>query len=137
MRDPMDSCYAMYKALFTGAYPFTYDLDDLGRYFVAWQRLMQHWQEVLGEALLVVRYEELVRDQEAVTRRILAHCGLPWQAACLNFHRRSGAVATASAAQVRRPLYGTSIGKWRDYEQQLQPLARYLPGTSAAGAQRL
>ena len=130
VREPMDSCYAMYKALFTGAYPFSYDLDDLGRYFVAWQGLMRHWQEALGEALLVVRYEELVGEQEAVTRRILEHCGLPWQAACLEFHRRAGSVATASAVQVRRPLYSTSIGKWRHYEQQLRPLARYL---SASG----
>ena len=136
-REPMDSCYAMYKALFTGAYPFSYDLDDLGRYFVAWQRLMQHWQEVLGEALLVVRYEELVGNQEAVTRRILEHCRLPWQAACLEFHGRAGSVATASAAQVRRPLYGTSIGKWHHYEQQLRPLARYLSDTTAVPTQRL
>jgi Sulfotransferase family len=125
-REPMDSCYAMYKALFTGAYPFSYDLDDLGRYFAAWQRLMRHWQEVLGDALLVVHYEELVGNQEAVTRRILDHCGLSWQAACLDFQGRAGSVTTASAAQVRRPLYGTSIGKWRHYEQQLRPLARYL-----------
>ena len=125
-REPMDSCYAMYKTLFTGAYPFTYDLDDLGRYYLAWQRLMHHWHRVLGAALLMVSYEELVTDPEAVTRRIVAHCGLPWQAECLEFHTRPGAVATASAVQVRRPVYNTSVGNWRHYEQQLQPLARYL-----------
>ena len=129
LRDPMDSCYAMYKALFTGAYPFSYNLDDLGRYYLAWQRLMRHWQEVLGDALLVVRYEELIARQELVTRRILSHCALPWQEACLDFHARSGAVATASAAQVRKPLYGTSIGKWRHFERQLEPLARHLSAT--------
>jgi hypothetical protein len=126
MREPMDSCYAMYKTLFTGAYPFTYALDDLGRYYQAWQRLMHHWRSILGAALLVVSYEELVTDQEAVTRRIVAHCGLPWQAECLAFHTRPGAVATASAVQVRRPMYSTSVGKWRHYQEQLQPLARYL-----------
>jgi hypothetical protein len=126
VREPMDSCYAMYKALFTGAYPFSYDLDELGRYHAAWQRLMRHWQSVLGDALLVVRYEELVTAQEAVTGRILHHCGLPWQDACLEFRGRSAAVATASAAQVRQPVYRTSIGKWRHYERQLQPLARHL-----------
>ena len=125
-REPMDSCYAMYKTLFTSAYPFSYDLDDLGRYYLAWQRLLRHWQEVLGDALLVVSYEKLVDDQEAVTRRILAHCELPWQVECLEFHVRPGAVLTASATQVRRPLYGTSVGKWRHYEEQLRPLARYL-----------
>jgi tetratricopeptide (TPR) repeat protein len=126
MRDPMDSCYAMYKALFTGAYPFSYDLEDLGRYHLAWQRLMQHWRSVLGDALLVIDYEALVTDQAAVTRRLLEHCGLSWQESCLAFHGRPGAVATASAAQVRRPLYRSSIGKWRHYERQLEPLARYL-----------
>ncbi len=125
MREPMDSCYAMYKTLFSGAYPFTYDLDDLGRYCLAWQRLTRHWQEVLGAAFMVVRYEQLVAEQETVTRQILAHCGLPWQQACLEFHARPGAVATASAVQVRRPLYGTSVGKWRHYQTQLRPLAQY------------
>ncbi len=124
-REPMDSCYAMYKTLFAGAYPFSYDLHDLGRYYRAWQRLMRHWQAVLGDAFMMVDYEGLVADQEAVTRRILAHCGLPWQAACLEFHTQSRAVATASAVQVRRPVYSTSVGKWRRYEQQLRPLAGY------------
>ncbi len=126
VREPMDSCYAMYKTLFAGAYPFSYDLHDLGRYYRAWQQLMRHWQAVLGDAFMVVRYEDLVADQETVTRRILAHCGLSWQQACLDFHARTGAVTTASAVQVRRPLYRTSVGKWRHYEVQLQPLARYL-----------
>jgi tetratricopeptide (TPR) repeat protein len=129
-RDPMDSCYAMYKTLFTSAYPFSYDLDDLGRYHLAWQRLMRHWREVLGPALLVVRYEDLVADQEGVSRRLLEHCGLAWQPACLEFHRRSGAVATASAAQVRQPLYSTSVGRWRHYEAELAPLARRLAASS-------
>ncbi len=125
-RDPMDSCYAMYKTLFTGAYPFSYDLDDLARYYLAWQKLMRHWRNVLGSALLVVRYEELIADQEGVSRRLLAHCGLAWEPACLDFHRRADAVATASAAQVRQPLYATSVGRWRHYQQQLEPLARRL-----------
>ena len=130
-RDPMDCCYAMYKTLFTGAYPFSYDLDDLGRYFLAWQRLMQHWRDVLGDALLVVRYEELVADQEGVSRRLLAHCDLAWDSDCLDFHLRRSAVASASAAQVRRPLYATSVGLWRRYEQELAPLARRLASGAA------
>ena len=126
-REPMDSCYAMYKTLFTGAYPFSYDLDDLGCYYQAWQRLLRHWERVLGDAFFVVRYEELVTAQEVVTRRILAHCGLPWQAQCMDFHRHRAPVATASAAQVRRPLYATSVGKWHHYQEQLRPLLRYFP----------
>jgi tetratricopeptide (TPR) repeat protein len=124
-RHPMDSCYAMYKTLFASAYPFTYDLDDLGRYYLAWERLMRHWATVIGEAWLPVRYEELVSDQEGVSRRMLAHCGLTWEQQCLEFHRQPSAVTSASAAQVRRPLYSGSVGNWRRYSDQLRPLARF------------
>jgi tetratricopeptide (TPR) repeat protein len=132
-RDPMDSCNAMYKTLFTGAYPFSYDLGDLGRYYLAWQRLMRHWRVVLGDALLVIRYEELVVDQEAVSRRLLAHCGLAWQDACLAFHTQQAPVTTASAVQVRRPVYATSVGRWRQYSAQLAELAQLLDAGGAYG----
>jgi tetratricopeptide (TPR) repeat protein len=122
-RQPMDSCYAMYKTLFAAAYPFTYDLNDLARYFVAWQRLMAHWKDVIGDAWLEVNYEDLVADQEAVSRRIVTHCGLDWELNCLQFHSQAGGVTTASAAQVRMPLYADSVGKWRHYGEQLRPLA--------------
>ncbi len=125
-RHPMDSCFAMYKTLFADAYPFTYDLSDLSRYYVAWDRLMRHWESVIGDAWLSVSYEELVADQERVSRKMVAHCGLEWEERCLDFHRHSGAVTTASAAQVRRPLYSESVGKWRRYADQLEPLAREL-----------
>jgi tetratricopeptide (TPR) repeat protein len=124
-RHPMDSCYAMYKTLFAAAYPFTYDLDDLCRYYVAWERLMRHWQSVIGDAWLPVSYEELVLDQEGVSRKIISHCGLPWEARCLEFHRERGAVTTASAVQVRRPAYSASIGRWRQYSQHLEAMAIY------------
>lgn len=78
-RYPMDSCYAMYKTLFATAYPFTYDLDDLGRYYVAWDRLVRHWEAVLGPAWLSVSYEKLVTAPDIVSRQILAHCGLGWE----------------------------------------------------------
>ena len=123
-REPMDSCYAMYKTLFTAAYPFSYDLDDLGRYYLAWNRLMRHWTRVLGDSLLTVRYEDLVAHQETVSRRIIRHCGLRWEEQCLIFHRHPGAVATASAVQIRQPLYASSIGKWRRYSEELAGLSR-------------
>ncbi|WP_168204319.1 tetratricopeptide repeat-containing sulfotransferase family protein [Aliikangiella coralliicola] len=122
IREPMDSCYAMYKMLFTGAYPFTYNLRDLALYYSAWRRLIKHWQKVLGNALLVVKYEELVNHQETISRRILDHCGLSWEEQCLHFYQNDATVTTASACQVRSPIYGTSVGKWRNYEKELQPL---------------
>jgi tetratricopeptide (TPR) repeat protein len=124
-RHPMDSCYAMYKTLFASAYPFTYDLGDLCRYYIAWERLMRHWQAVIGDAWLPVSYEELVSNQEAVSRKIISHCGLPWEDRCLEFYRERAGVTTASAVQVRRPPYSASVGKWRHYSQQLETMATY------------
>ena len=123
-RNPMDACYAVYKTLFTLPYPFSYDLDDLGKYYVAYRRLTDHWRDTLGETLLVVNYEELVNNQEEQSRRIIEFCGLLWEDACLAFHKHSAASSTASAVQVRQPIYTSSIGQWRHYEKQLQPLVK-------------
>jgi tetratricopeptide (TPR) repeat protein len=125
-RDPMDCGFAMYRTLFSGAHPFSYDLSELAAYYAAWHRLIRHWQSVLGDSLLVVRYEDLVLDYEATTRRMLAHCGLRWEDACLAFQKQTKAVTTASAVQVRRPLYSSSVGKWGNYQKYLQPLAESL-----------
>jgi tetratricopeptide (TPR) repeat protein len=125
-RHPMDNCYAMYKTLFASAYPFSYDLQDLARYYVAWDQLMRHWQSVLGTAWLEVHYEDLIANQEGVSRELIAHCGLQWDRRCLQFHASAEAVTTASDTQVRQPLYADSVGKWRAYEAQLAGLAREL-----------
>lgn len=126
VRNPMDSCFAMYRTLFSGAYPFSYDLTELAAYYAAWHRLVRHWQSVLGDSLLLVQYEDLVLDYQATTRRLLAHCGLGWDDACLAFQKQTKAVTTASAVQVRRPLYSSSVGKWRNYQKYLQPLSEAL-----------
>jgi Tfp pilus assembly protein PilF len=131
-RHPVDSCYAMYKTLFAAAYPFSYDLLDLARYYVAWDRLMRHWEEIIGKAWLSVSYEDLVANQDPVSRHIVEHCGLQWEARCLTFHKNPQPVATASAVQVRQPLYSSSVGKWRAYARQLQPLADHLEGHGIA-----
>jgi tetratricopeptide (TPR) repeat protein len=121
-RHPMDTCYAMYKQLFRDAYPFSYDLDELGRYYGAFEQLMRHWNEVMPGVILTVTYEELVADLEGTARRLLEHCALPWHDECLRFHRNPRASTTASAVQVRQPIYDTSVGKWRHYASQLEPL---------------
>lgn len=126
-RKPMDACYAMYKTLFRMAYPFSYDLDDLGRYWLGYRELMAHWREVLPPGSLIeIDYEDLVADQEAVTRRLLSDLGLEWNAACLHFEHNPQPSLTASAAQVRQPIYRSSLGLWRRYETQLEPLSRRL-----------
>ena len=125
-RHPLDVCYAMYKTLFRMAYPFSYDLADLARYYLAYADLMQHWRDVLGARLIEIDYEALVADQEHTTRGLLYDCALPWEESCLKFHQNESPTLTASAAQVRKPLYNSSVGLWRHYKQQLQPLAERL-----------
>ena len=129
-RSPMAACYAIYKTLFQDGYPFSYNLEELGRYYVAYRRLMQHWEATLPGALLELRYEELVADQLGQTRRLLRFCGLEWEDGCAEFHRNPAPTTTASAAQVRRRMYGTSLFQWRHYQQQLEPLRAQL---TAAG----
>jgi len=125
-RHPLDSCYAMYKTLFRMGYPFSYSLEDLGHYYLAYHRLMAHWREQLPGFILDVDYESLVQYQEAGTRRLLQHCDLEWENQCLEFHENPTPSATASAAQVRRPIYQSSVARWRDYEKRLEPLAEFL-----------
>lgn len=125
-RHPMASGYAMLKTLFRMGYPFSYAQDDIARYQAAYLDLMRHWRGHLGARLLDVRYEDLVDHQERETRRLLAHCGLPWNEACLRFNEAASPSATASAAQVRRPLYRDSVDQWRGIAHRLQPLAARL-----------
>lgn len=125
-RQPMDSGYALYKTLFRMGCPYAYDLDDLAAYMLAHRRLMAHWRAALPGRILDVDYEALVTDQAAQSRRIIAHCGLDWQDACLRFHENAAPAATASAAQVRQPVHAGSVGLWRRYAPQLAPLAAAL-----------
>ncbi len=129
-RHPMASCYAMYKTLFKDGYPFSYDLGEIARYYIAYRRLMDHWTAVLPGAIHELNYESLVADQAGETRKLLEFCGLEWQAACLDFHRNAAAATTASASQIRRPLYDSSVAQWRHYATQLAPLQTQL---NAAG----
>jgi tetratricopeptide (TPR) repeat protein len=122
-RHPMAAGYAMYKTLFKDGYPFSYDLTDIARYYGAYRRLMDHWRRTLPGAIYEVSYEAVVADQLGETRRLLAHCGLGWEEACAEFHRNPSASTTASAAQVRRPIYSSSVELWRRYEAELAPLA--------------
>lgn len=131
-RHPMASCYAMFKTLFRTGYPFSYNLGDLGSYYLAYQRLMNYWRTMLPGRFLDLDYESLVEDQEGTTRRLLAHCGLEWREACLRFHENPAATSMASAAQVRRPIYRDSLDLWRNYRQELAPLARLLAHNGVA-----
>jgi tetratricopeptide (TPR) repeat protein len=121
-RHPMDSCFSAFKQHFAKGQTFTYDLTDLGRYYRCYLSLMDHWDAVLPGKVLRVQYEELVSDPEANIRRLLEHCGLTFEPACLSFHETRRSVRTASAEQVRQPLYTSGVGYWRHFEAQLEPL---------------
>ena len=125
-RKPMAACYAIYKTLFKDGYPFSYDLHELARYYGAYRRLMSHWRTTLPGVLLDLNYEQLATAQIPETRRLLEDCHLAWEEACAEFHRNPSATTTASAAQVRRPMYDSSIAQWRHYQRQLEPLRRAL-----------
>jgi tetratricopeptide (TPR) repeat protein len=121
-RHPMDSCYAIYKTLFRMGYPFSYDLKTLGKYYLGYRSLMDHWAQVLPNRVFSVNYESLVTNTEPSSRELLSHCGLEWEQNCLSFHKSDAAVATASAVQVRRPMYTSSLEKWKHFENELRPL---------------
>ena len=121
-RDPRDTCLSCYKQLFARGQPFTYDLMELGDYYLEYRRMIDHWHTVLPGRVLDVQYESVVADLEGQARRLLEFCGLPWEDACLRYYATERAVRTASSEQVRRPIYGDAIGVWRHYEAELAPL---------------
>jgi tetratricopeptide (TPR) repeat protein len=125
-RTPMDTCYAIYKFLFNDAYPWSYDLDDIAKYYIAYRRLMDHWRSVLPDSIIDIAYEDVVGDLEGESRKMIARLGLEWEPACLTFHENEAATLTGSAVQVRQQIYASSVGRWRHYEIQLRKLAETL-----------
>ncbi len=125
-RDPRDVCVSCFTNHFAAGFDWSWDIEDCARQSVEIERLMDHWRAVLPGPMLEIDYETLVDDLEAESRRLIAFLGLDWDPACLQFHTSERSVTTASTLQVRRPLYTTSIGKWRRYEDQLGPMLRIL-----------
>lgn len=125
-RQPLDSCFAMYRTLFASAYPFSYDFRDLAKYYAAYERLLAHWHASFGDTLHEVWYEDLVRNPTQVCAAVAEYCGLEWDPRALEVHTRASVSLTASASQIRRPIYGSSSGHWLRYRRHLQPLATAL-----------
>jgi tetratricopeptide (TPR) repeat protein len=133
-RDPLDTCFSAYSRLFLGNWEFTYDLGELGRYYRGYHALMAHWREMLpSETFLEIDYEALVAEPEHETRRVLDFLGLPWHPECLRFFETTRRVGTASFAQVRRPIYSSSIGRGRSLSPHLRPLIEALGDLAPAG----
>jgi tetratricopeptide (TPR) repeat protein len=132
-RHPLAAGYAMYKTLFRDGYPFSYDLGEIARYYAAYRRLMAHWQATMPGAIHSLSYEALVADPAATTRGLMEFCGLDWEDAVSRFHLNPTPSTTASAAQVRRPIYDSAVSKWRHYERQLAPLREALIAAGVTG----
>ena len=126
VREPLDVCLSIYSRPFTFGHEFAYRLPDIAAEYRAYRRLMAHWRAVCPLAIYDLRYEDVVRDPEAAIRGLIAHCGLGWEAQCLDFHRSSRRVRTASQWQVRQPIYSTSVERWRHFEPQARELQRLL-----------
>jgi tetratricopeptide (TPR) repeat protein len=128
-RDPLDTCLSCFSKMFTGNQPFAYDLGELGRYYCAYDTMMAHWRGLLPDGVMLeLHYEDVVADFESQARRLVAHCGLAWDDACLAFHRSARTVRTASLVQVRQPLYRHALGRAGPYRRLLGPLLDALAG---------
>ncbi|MBT3673041.1 MAG: tetratricopeptide repeat protein [Porticoccaceae bacterium] len=125
-RAPMAACFANFKQLFAEGQPFTYSLEDIGHYYVDYHRLMGHWQKIIPEQTLTVHYENVVTDLEGQVARLLEHCSLPFEDACVRFHENDRAVRSASSEQVRQPIFRGGLDQWRHYEEYLGPLNNVL-----------
>jgi len=125
-RHPLGTCLANFRQLYAQGKNQTYDLVELAEYYLEYRRMMDHWQEVLPGRVLQVNYEEVVADLDGQVRRLLDYCELPWEDACLDFHENTRPVNTASAEQVRQPIYTDAIDFWKHYESQLAPARKIL-----------
>ncbi|MEH0019954.1 MAG: tetratricopeptide repeat protein [Desulfobacter sp.] len=127
-RDPMDTCFSIFKHYFSekNSHKYAYNQVELGRYYTLYTDLMAHWKKTLPDFVLDVAYESLIADLEGQTKKILDFIDIPWEDACLSFHKTRRKVATASAVQVRQPLYRDSIHLWKQYERHLGPLQQAL-----------
>ncbi|WP_449426726.1 sulfotransferase [Rhodanobacter umsongensis] len=134
-RDPMDTCLSNLRQLFAPASPYhdySYDLLDIGRYYILFDHLMAHWKQTFPGRILEVNYETLVDAQESGSRQLLKFCGLSWNDACLHFENNKAPASTASAVQVREPIYRSAVRRWKQYEPQLTGLRDLLEGAGIA-----
>ena len=126
-RDPADTFVSAFQNMMLSNHSYSYSPEDFARYYMEYSRLMVHWNRVLPERIFNLRYEDLVAEPEAKTRELLEFLRLPWDSRCLRFHETAAAVRTFSKQQVRNPINRNSVGRWRNYQEQLQPLLEILP----------
>lgn len=130
-RNPIDTCLSCYTQLFTEGQLYSYELTELGQYYLSYERIMNHWRHILpADAWLEIEYEGMVNNLKAEAQRLIEFCDLAWEPACLTFYKSKRQVRTASFVQVRQPIYTSSVERWRRYEKELAPLINLLAKTS-------
>jgi hypothetical protein len=121
-RNAMDTCTSIFLNYFAEGNKYSFDLTEIGQYYIDYTRLMEHWSSLFPSDIFEVQYEDLVMNQEKVSRQLIEHLGLEWDENCLNFHNNKRPVRTTSISQVRQPIYRNSINRWKRYEKHLEPL---------------
>lgn len=134
VRDPMDTCFAVFKTLFDMAYLYSYDLEELADYYIGYRRLMDHWHALMPGAILDVRYEDLVSDPLDITKRIAEYVGFEWSSELIEIQNLTGQSSTASAMQIREPIYTSSVNRWRHFEAELEPVRKKLAAANIVDA---
>ena len=125
-RDPMDTCWSNYKNFFDPPHLYAQNLTELGKYYNFYLDHMQYWRDILPGRMYEIEYEKLIESQEKETRNLLLHCALSWDDSCLNYYQSERKVHTSSMAQVRQPIYKSSIHKWKYFEKELKALAEII-----------
>jgi len=134
VRDPMDTCFAVFKTLFDMAYLYSYDLEELADYYIGYRRLMDHWHALMPGAILDVRYEDLVSDPLDISKRIAEYVGFEWSSELIEIQNLTGQSSTASAMQIREPIYTSSVNRWRHFEAELEPVRKKLAAANIVDA---
>ena len=125
-RNPLDSCISSYKQLFYKGQSWSYDLFEIGEYYLEYQRMMDHWHQVIPGEILDLKYDNLINNQQHETERLLNYCGLEWEEGCLKFYETKRSINTASSEQVRQPIYKGAMNAWKNYESHIEPLIETL-----------
>ncbi|MCZ6804536.1 MAG: sulfotransferase [Proteobacteria bacterium] len=125
-RNPLDTCTSIFLTRLNDTHGYACDLVELGKYYLDYERLVSHWRSLFSAEIFEVQYEELVSNQEEVSKQLIAYIGLEWDEKCMNSHTNKRTVRTASNLQVRKPMYRGSINRWKQYEKQLKPLIEIL-----------
>ena len=125
-REPLDNCFSIFKQKFGTGNQYAYNLEELGEYYNSYLELIAHWESVLPKKIYRVKYEELIANQEVVSKKMIDFCDLQWEESCMSFHSTKRAVGTASAVQVKQPIYSSSVNLWKNYENELKPLIKII-----------